>query len=82
MNDTVRVLIFNEEGSWVAQCLEHDVCVQAESLDALQRRFQDAMILEDDVESIEAAPPEFFAKWEAARELGGAPDNTEMRLAA
>jgi hypothetical protein len=83
MNEQVRVLIFNTEGAWVAQCLEHDVSVQAESIDVLQRRFEDAMCCESEhFDTIGAAPKHFFDQWDAARALSGAPENTEMRLAA
>lgn len=83
MNESVRVLIFNTEDMWVAQCLEHDICVQAENIDTLQRRFEDVMFCESDhLDSIPAAPQSFFDKWDAGRGISGAPEHTEMRLAA
>lgn len=86
-SETLRVLVMFTEGAFVAQCLEHDISVQAEDLDTLQSRFEDAVHLEAQshggkLDDIEPAPPEFFDKWEDARELGGAPENAEMRLAA
>lgn len=83
MNESVRVLVFNTEGMWVAQCLEHDVCVQADNIDTLQRRFEDAMFCEaDQLDVIGQAPQFFFDQWDAGRMIGGAPEYTEMRLAA
>lgn len=83
----VRVLVMASEGVFVAQGLEHDICVQAPDLDTLQRRFEracraEAAIHDNGLDDIAPAPPEFHEKWDAARALGGAPENTEMRLAA
>lgn len=83
MNESVRVLITNTEGAWVAQCLEHDICVQADTIDALQKRFETVMFCErDSLASIDAAPAEFFEQWDAAHELSAHFENVETRLAA
>jgi hypothetical protein len=85
-HETLRVLVFHEEDSWIAQCLEHDVCVQAPDLDQLQSRLETAIFLElgegNPSTSIGHAPPAYFEMWDRARELGGAPTNTSMRIAA
>lgn len=33
--DGLRVVIFSEEGKWIAQCLEYDIGAQADTLDDL-----------------------------------------------
>lgn len=70
---------------FVAQCLEHDVAVQAADIDILQRRFEETFAHEvslGDLEAIGPAPEEFHAKWNEAKELESSVQNAEMRLAA
>ena len=84
-HDMLRVLISNEGGVFVAQCLEHDVCVQGPDLATAQRRFEETLACEmadGHFDTIEPAPQEIQALWDDARTLGGSPENTEMRLAA
>jgi hypothetical protein len=38
MSETIRVIMFEEGGLWVAQCLEHDIAAQAENVDTLHAR--------------------------------------------
>ena len=68
----LRVVVFQEEGAWVAHCLEYDIGAQAPDLDALQRRFNLTMQieLEESVRrhgapfaGIETAPQYIHAKW-------------------
>lgn len=83
MEDAVRVLIFKQEDMYVAQCLEHDIAVQADDITTLQKRFETAMFCEsDELANIEPAPQSFFDSWDAAYTLGGDIPGTEMRLAA
>jgi hypothetical protein len=67
MTETIRVLLFKEEGFWVAQGLEHDICVQAETLEDLQINFEVAVRLESEeaggLKRIAAAPPYFQERW-------------------
>lgn len=35
----LRVVVFREGDSWIAQCLEHDICSQASSVTELHTRF-------------------------------------------
>ena len=37
-SNTIRVIVFKDEGLWVAQCLEYDIGAQADDLDALSDR--------------------------------------------
>ena len=36
--ENINVIVFQEEGAWVAHCVEVDICVQAPDLTSLQRR--------------------------------------------
>ncbi len=40
MSDTIRVIMFEEAGQWVAQCLEYDIAAQAPNLDSLNDRLE------------------------------------------
>lgn len=67
--EKVRVIISNEGGVWVAQCLEYDICVQADDLNEIPARFEVAMRIESDLHkgnlaSIGKAPKHFFDQWE------------------
>jgi hypothetical protein len=42
----LRVLVFKEGESWVAQALEHDICVQADDEETLRKRFEIVVELE------------------------------------
>lgn len=68
MSDNIRVIIFKDDHAWVAQGLEHDICVQAETLDDLYGRFDVAARLESEEEGglkrIEKAPQFFFDLWD------------------
>ena len=84
-NRIVRVLVWGEEDVFVAQCLEHDISVQAPDIETLQRRFEATVAAEGgmgDLESIPPAPEVFQAKWDAAIEMVSSVNNAEMRLAA
>lgn len=67
--EKIRVIILQEEGVWVAQCIDFDICVQADDLDAIPGRLQVALRLEEelhggDLNSIGPAPKHFQEMWE------------------
>ncbi len=71
MTETLRVVVFKDGEAWIAQALEHDICVQAVDLVQLQSRFE--MTLEAEIEhsggdlsALSAAPQEFQDMWEGA----------------
>jgi hypothetical protein len=69
MNAEIKVIVFkDDDNTWVAQGLEHDICVQASSLDDLQVRFEVAVRLESEeaggLGRIGRAPDHFFDLWE------------------
>jgi hypothetical protein len=47
-NPQVRVVVFKDQDQWVAQCLEHDICVQASRIDQIPPRMKTALALEID----------------------------------
>lgn len=68
MSELIRVLLFKEDGLWVAQGLEHDICVQGKTLEDVQTYFEVAIRLEDEeeggVKRIPEAPRYFQERWE------------------
>ena len=74
MTDTirVRVLVFKDDGLWVAQCLEYDIGAQAANLDTLHDRMMVVFKaeLKESVErhgkpfaGIDKAPERFHKMW-------------------
>ncbi len=64
----MRVIVYKDGDAWIAQGLEHDICVQAATLDDLYGRFEVAMRLEDDesggLQRVPEAPRHYFDLWE------------------
>ena len=69
----IRVVIFQEGGMWVAQCLEYDIGAQAASMDKLHERLtvaleaerQESLARNDEPFADIAPAPEFFHRlWE------------------
>jgi len=83
--EALRIIIAKQDDIFVAQCLEHDISVQAQDIETLQRRFEDALILEAEMGNIDALPPApdvFHALWDHGSALASALENAEVRLAA
>lgn len=69
MSTHIRVILFKEsESNWVAQGLEHDICVQAKTMKDAQEMFDVAVTLEakepGGVSRIAKAPKAFFDMWD------------------
>lgn len=69
----IRVIIFPEADKWVAQCLEHDICVQADSVEELEPRIQMAVMMDfeeslkvhhEAFKGIPPAPAYYQTMWE------------------
>lgn len=77
-SQTVRVVIINDGGQWIAQCLEHDICAMANNLDTLQSRLEVAIEAElelcksegRDLSSLPKAPEHFFMLWDKRSSVG------------
>ncbi len=72
-NDNIRVVVFQDSGVWVAQCLEYDICAQAGDLDTLHGRLEVAVnaeraarehLGEGSFSGLDKAPDRFFLMWE------------------
>jgi len=64
MPDELKVVVFQEGGLWVAQCLDHDVCAQGPDLETVHARLHVALTAEDNLESLPKAPEHFFKLWD------------------
>jgi hypothetical protein len=71
--ETIRVIVFQDSGMWVAQCLEYDIGAQAEDIDTLNTRLE--VVLRAEFEAsmkkhgkpfagIDPAPQRFQLMWE------------------
>ena len=68
----LRIIMYEEDGFFIAQCLEHDICAQAKDRDTLVDRME--CLIEYEVEAMEAsgqpldpAPKRFHDMWERQR---------------
>jgi len=68
----IRVIVFQEGGLWVAQCLEHDIGAQAADVDTLISRLEVALKAElkesmrhgKPLAGIDPAPERFHRMWD------------------
>lgn len=74
-HEMLRVIVYQDSGQWVAQCLEYDICAHAPDEDQLRERFGALLQFEHNLSierngaafsGIPAAPEEFQAMWEKA----------------
>jgi hypothetical protein len=72
----LRVVLYESDGVWVAQALEHDVAVFAEHFAQLPPKFERTMVAElvvnrelgrEGLDGIPPAPDRFVRMYEAAR---------------
>ena len=68
----IRVLVFRQDGQWVAQCLEHDLVAQAPSDDEVMGSFirlfkarllRDLSMGAEPLKSLPPAPSKFIEMW-------------------
>lgn len=86
---TLRVIVFQEHGMWVAQGLELDIATQGKDLAQLRERFDLTLHAEleaigdlDPAEAIGPAPKEFFERWEQLTFKGIPEPEYQMALCA
>lgn len=74
-NEMLHVLVFQEGGDWVAQCLEYDICTHAQDEETLRNRFCELLEVEyqlstsggkEPFSGIKPAPEEFHDLWRKA----------------
>jgi hypothetical protein len=72
-SETIRAIVFQDNGMWVAQCLEYDIGAQAHDLDTLHDRLKVTLRAEflesmsrhkKPFAGIGRAPERFFRMWE------------------
>ena len=91
----MRVVIYKDEGLWIAQALEHDICAQAEDLKTVRTRLQLTAHAERQhaeangkkpFDGIDPAPKHFHDMWDQASAFNDATskddDGIEMALCA
>lgn len=70
---SMKVIVFRESHMWVAQGIEHDICVSASTMDELQERFMLTVTLEmnerlekynNPLHGIEKAPQHYWDLWQ------------------
>jgi len=67
MTEKLRVIFYQDHGVWLAQGLEHDICVQADTLDDLYGRFEVAVRLESEngkLDHLPVAPDYYQRMWD------------------
>lgn len=87
---TLRAIIFREGGSWVGQCLEYDIVIQAEDAETARERLTFAIQAEarytrekfgEPFVGIDPAPVEYEHLWRSAdAEIVTAPADQIQRL--
>lgn len=89
MSNQIRVIVFQDDDLWLAQGIEHDICVQAETLPAVFARFElavNAEAKEGGLDRIAPAPDAFHKMWERRASKAGPPssdgESIEFGLAA
>lgn len=67
--EQLRIVMYEEDGFFIAQCLEYDICAQAEDRDELVERME--CLLECELEEmrksgqpIDPAPERFHNMWD------------------
>lgn len=89
-NQSLRIVVIQEEGGmFAAQCLEYDICTQADSIETLKGRLCAQIEIErmvslnhtgEEFGGIAPAPEFFHSLWEHATELDDG-DSFSYRLA-
>ncbi|WP_297777759.1 hypothetical protein [uncultured Roseovarius sp.] len=69
IKDDLRIVIYEEDGFFVAQCLEYDICTQAKDRTALRERMECLLDLETAEmakrgQELDAAPERFHNMWD------------------
>ena len=79
----IRIIVFRDGDSWIAQCLEYDICAQASDLDELRSRIAATIEAERDFsrqsgkkpfEGIAPSPKHYFDMWEKRSTFTSGPE--------
>ena len=89
MTEPLRVVVYKDGEAWVAQALEHDICVHANNLGTLYQRLAKTVEIEmgegNGLADIDPAPKRFESMWTDAPgryEPAGPPSSLELKLCA
>lgn len=64
---SVRIIVLREGYTFVAQCLEYDICTQAGDIETLQDRMGCLIEVElREAQALDQAPERFHKMWEQA----------------
>lgn len=68
MKDDLRIVVYEEDGMYVAQCLEYDICTQASDKETLQERMNCLLEIEAEEmdrtgQQVDRAPERFHKMW-------------------
>lgn len=69
-NSETRIVVYEEDGHFIAQCLEYDICTQAEDRETLRERMNCLMDIEmremqETGQPIDPAPQRFHDMWDS-----------------
>lgn len=76
---TIRYVVYQDRGWWVAQCLEHDLCTSSKKRDDLPRQIRAQLRLRLAVDrkkgrapfqGLPTAPSKFWKMYEQAKPMG------------
>lgn len=68
MKDDLHILVYEEDGIFVAQCLEFDICTQAPDRASLKERIEaliecEMQLMEESGQQVDPAPERFHTMW-------------------
>ena len=72
MEKYISILLFQSDGSYVAQCIEHDLCVQGSSISQLENRFLEVLVshlADGGLEDISMSPNVFLDRFLRCRKF-------------
>lgn len=85
MTESLRIVVYKEDNIFIAQCVNYDICAQAETVDELQSNMECLIELEmnDSNQELDPAPERFHNMWEENQRLSTISTNSnEYRMIA
>jgi hypothetical protein len=87
----IRAVLFQADGTWCAQCLEHDIAAEAATLDDLKIELEQVLSVQAELSlergqepysTIPSAPAKYFAMYEALERANSVDDPHPISLDA
>lgn len=68
VSEALRIVVYEEDGHWIAQCLEFDICTQADDRETLQDRMDcliecEVAAMSESGQQLDPAPERFHNMW-------------------